>query len=145
VIKREYPGGNSDPFTYVAWLLAAYLSGAEDTRDFLPLLKELRQTVAFLDRRGKVASSSVQIGWAEGSSGSAYAAVSTDSDEALLKYAARVLGDLRRRYRLDGLHWPPELKSLRLLAASGGQARPILDGNRIQAILSRWHTTPPAG
>jgi excisionase family DNA binding protein len=50
-----------------------------------------------------------------------------DSDGALLKYAARVLGDLRRRYRLNGLHWPPELESLRLLVASEGQARPILD------------------
>jgi hypothetical protein len=51
----------------------------------------------------------------------------TDSDAALLKYVARVLGDLRRRYRLDGLHWPPELESLRLLVASEGQARPILE------------------
>jgi hypothetical protein len=51
----------------------------------------------------------------------------TDSDQALLKYVARVLGDLRRRYRLDGLHWPPELESLRLLVASEGQARPTLD------------------
>jgi excisionase family DNA binding protein len=51
----------------------------------------------------------------------------TDSDEALLNYAARVLGDLRRRYRQDGLYWPPELESLRLLVASEGQARPILD------------------
>lgn len=51
----------------------------------------------------------------------------TDSDKALLKYAERVLSDLRRRYRLHGLHWPPELESLRLLVASEGQARPILD------------------
>ncbi len=51
----------------------------------------------------------------------------TDSDAALLKYVARELGDLRRRYRQDGLHWPPELESLRLLVASSGQARPILD------------------
>jgi excisionase family DNA binding protein len=51
----------------------------------------------------------------------------TDSDEALLKYAVRVLRDLRRRYRLNGLHWPPELESVLLLMASEGQARPILD------------------
>jgi excisionase family DNA binding protein len=51
----------------------------------------------------------------------------SDSDEALLKYATRVLGDLRRRYRLDGLHWPPELESLRLLVASEGRRRPMLD------------------
>ena len=51
----------------------------------------------------------------------------TDSDEALLKYAVRVLSDLRRRYRLNGLHWPLELESLRLLVASEGQAQPILD------------------
>jgi excisionase family DNA binding protein len=52
-----------------------------------------------------------------------------DSGEDLIKYVARVLGDLRRRYRLNGLYWPPELESLRLLVASGGQARPILDFN----------------
>jgi excisionase family DNA binding protein len=51
----------------------------------------------------------------------------TDSEEALLKYAARVLGDLRRRYRLNGVHWPPELEALRLLVASDCQRRPILD------------------
>jgi excisionase family DNA binding protein len=51
----------------------------------------------------------------------------TDSDEALLKYAARVLGDLRRRYWQDGLYWRPELESLRLLVASGGQGRPTFD------------------
>jgi hypothetical protein len=59
----------------------------------------------------------------------------TDSDQALLKYVARVLGDLRRRYRLDGLHWPPELESLRLLvasegAASGGDRRLLADSDR---------------
>jgi excisionase family DNA binding protein len=40
----------------------------------------------------------------------------TDSDHAALKYVARVLGDLRSRYRLNGLHWPPELEACRLLA-----------------------------
>jgi excisionase family DNA binding protein len=50
----------------------------------------------------------------------------TDSDEALLKYAAWTLGDLRRRYIQNGQHWPVELESLRLLA-SERQAAPFLD------------------
>jgi hypothetical protein len=62
VIKCEYPDGDSDPFVYTAWLLAAYLSGVEDARDFPPLLKELRQTVAFLDSRGKSRPRSSKLG-----------------------------------------------------------------------------------
>src|SRR4029450_5933494 len=50
-----------------------------------------------------------------------------DSDAALLKYIARELGDLRRHYGLNGLHWPPELESLRLLVANDGQGRPTFD------------------
>jgi excisionase family DNA binding protein len=51
----------------------------------------------------------------------------TDSGEAL-SFIAAELGDLRRRYRRDGQHWPPVLESLRLLASSG-QGRPIFDGD----------------
>jgi hypothetical protein len=71
--------------------------------------------------------------------------MSTDFDEALLEYAARVLGDLHRRYRLDGLHWPPELESLRLLVASGVRDGQLLMLMRRSAIVLLLRTTPPAG
>jgi excisionase family DNA binding protein len=48
-----------------------------------------------------------------------------NSDEAL-RYIGKTLGDIRRRHIQNGLHWSPELESLRLLA-SGGPERPFLD------------------
>lgn len=43
-----------------------------------------------------------------------------------LAYAARVLGEFRRRCRSNGVHMPPELESLALLLASDRQAPPQL-------------------
>jgi hypothetical protein len=51
-VQREYPN-DSDPFVYVAWLAAAYLSGATDAKDAVPLSKELRRSLAYLDGREK--------------------------------------------------------------------------------------------
>src|SRR5215216_6171626 len=50
-MKRDYPGGESDPFVYIAWMLAADLSGATHPRDAVPLSKELRAALARLDGR----------------------------------------------------------------------------------------------
>jgi fermentation-respiration switch protein FrsA (DUF1100 family) len=52
-VQRDYPGGETDPFVYMAWLLAADLSGATHARDAVPLSKELRAALAYLDGRGK--------------------------------------------------------------------------------------------
>jgi hypothetical protein len=51
-VQREYPD-DSDPFVYLAWLAAAYLAGATHARDAVPLSKELRRSLAYLDARGK--------------------------------------------------------------------------------------------
>jgi excisionase family DNA binding protein len=52
-------------------------------------------------------------------------AASPDHEDGLLKYFARTLDDLRRRYVQNGLHWPIELEGLRLVA-SQRQAAPQL-------------------
>lgn len=52
-VQRDYPGGESDPFVYRAWLSAAYLAGARYPKDSVPLSKELRRALAYLDDRGK--------------------------------------------------------------------------------------------
>lgn len=51
-VQREYPD-DSDPFVYMAWMLAADLSGAVHARDAVPLSKELRRALAYLDGRRK--------------------------------------------------------------------------------------------
>ena len=51
-VQREYPD-DSDPFVYLAWLAAAYLAGATHARVAVPLSKELRAALAYLDGRGK--------------------------------------------------------------------------------------------
>jgi hypothetical protein len=52
-VQRDYPEGDSDPFVYMAWMLAAYLAGATHAKDAVPLSKELRAALARLDGRGK--------------------------------------------------------------------------------------------
>ena len=52
-VQRDYPGGDSDPFVYMAWMLAADLSGAQHAKDAVPLSRELRRSLAYLDARGK--------------------------------------------------------------------------------------------
>jgi hypothetical protein len=52
-VQRDYPDGDSDPFTYMAWMLAAELSGASHAKDAVPLSKELRRSLAYLDGREK--------------------------------------------------------------------------------------------
>jgi hypothetical protein len=52
-VQRDYPDGDSDPFVYMAWMLAADLSGATHAKDAVPLSKELRRSLAYLDGRGK--------------------------------------------------------------------------------------------
>ena len=51
-VQRDYLD-DSDPFVYMAWLLAAHLAGAKHPKDSLPLSKELRRALAYLDARGK--------------------------------------------------------------------------------------------
>jgi hypothetical protein len=51
-VQWEYPD-DSDPFVYMAWMLAADLSGAAHPRDAVPLSRELRRSLAYLDGRGK--------------------------------------------------------------------------------------------
>jgi hypothetical protein len=51
-VQRDYPD-DSDPFVYLAWLAAAYLAGAKHAKDAVPLSKELRRALAYLDARGK--------------------------------------------------------------------------------------------
>jgi hypothetical protein len=51
-VQREYPDG-SDPFVYIVWMLAADLSGATRPKDAVPLSRELRRSLAYLDGRGK--------------------------------------------------------------------------------------------
>jgi hypothetical protein len=50
-VQRDYPD-DSDPFVYLAWLAAAYLAGAKRAKDAVPLSKELRRSLAYLDARG---------------------------------------------------------------------------------------------
>jgi hypothetical protein len=57
-VQRDYPDGDSDPFTYMAWMLAAELSGASHAKDAVPLSKELRRSLAYLDGREKPHGSS---------------------------------------------------------------------------------------
>jgi hypothetical protein len=52
-VQRDYPGGDSDPFVYMAWMLAADLSGAQYAKDAVPLSRELRRSLDYLDARGK--------------------------------------------------------------------------------------------
>jgi hypothetical protein len=52
-VQRDYLGGDSDPFVYMAWMLAADLSGATHAKDAVPLSRELRRSLAYLDARGK--------------------------------------------------------------------------------------------
>jgi hypothetical protein len=52
-VQRDYPDGDSDPFVYMAWMLAADLSGATHPKDAVPLSRELRRSLAYLDGRGK--------------------------------------------------------------------------------------------
>jgi hypothetical protein len=51
-VQRDYPD-DSDPFVYMAWLAAAYLAGATHAKDGVPLSKELRRALAYLDARRK--------------------------------------------------------------------------------------------
>jgi hypothetical protein len=51
-VQRDYPD-DSDPFVYLAWLAAAYLAAATHPKDSVPLSKELRRALAYLDARGK--------------------------------------------------------------------------------------------
>ena len=51
-VQRDYPD-DSDPFVYLAWLAAAYLAGATHPKDAVPLSKELRRALAYLDTRGQ--------------------------------------------------------------------------------------------
>jgi hypothetical protein len=51
-VQRDYPD-DSDLFVYLAWLAAAYLAGAKHAKDAVPLSKELRRSLAYLDDRGK--------------------------------------------------------------------------------------------
>ena len=51
-----------------------------------------------------------------------------DRDAAVLRYIARVLGELHSRYRRNGLHWPIEMEAV-LRLASDGQTRPTFDGD----------------
>jgi hypothetical protein len=51
-VQRDYPD-DSDPFVYLAWLAAAYLAGATHPKDSVPLSKELRRALAYLDARRK--------------------------------------------------------------------------------------------
>jgi hypothetical protein len=50
-VQRDYPGGESDPFVCIVWMLAAGLSGAAHPKDAVPLSKELRRSLACLDGR----------------------------------------------------------------------------------------------
>jgi hypothetical protein len=44
-VQREYPD-DSDPFVYLAWMLAADLLGATHAKDAVPLSKELGRSLA---------------------------------------------------------------------------------------------------
>jgi hypothetical protein len=51
-VQRDH-SDDSDPFVYMAWMLAAELSGATHAKDAVPLSKELRRSLAYLDGREK--------------------------------------------------------------------------------------------
>jgi hypothetical protein len=51
-VQRDYPD-DSDPFVYMAWLLAAELSGSTHAKDAPPLSKEPRAVLVYLDGREK--------------------------------------------------------------------------------------------
>jgi hypothetical protein len=51
-VQRDYPD-DSDPFVYLAWLAAAYLAGATHPKDAVPVSKELRRSLTYLDARRK--------------------------------------------------------------------------------------------